>query len=72
MILSISAVLGLDRTDAQLRRVQTKSVRGQALPQKYISRPVAVPSWREFVRYLLVTDKLSYVSVRPMMLHSLM
>ena len=59
-----SAVLGLDRTDAHLRRVQTKTIRGQERPQKYSSRPVAVPSWREFVRFLLVTDKLAYVSAK--------
>ena len=59
-----SAVLGLDRTDAHLRRVQTKTVGGQERPQKYSSRPVAVPSWREFVRFLLVTDKLAYVSAK--------
>ena len=55
-------MLGLDRTDAHLRRVQTRSIRGQKLPQKYSSQAVAVPSWREFVRYLLLTDKLAYVS----------
>ena len=56
------AVLGLDRTDGYLRRLVTKSVRGQKLPQRYVSKPVAVPTWREFVRYLLLTDRLTYVN----------
>ena len=71
LISLISAVLGLDRTDAHLRRVQTKSVQGQKLPQKYSSQAVAVPSWREFVRYLLLTDKLTYVSSISIVLEGL-
>ena len=45
-------VLGLDRVDGLLRRVVTKQVGGARLPQQYSSKPVAVPTWREFVRYL--------------------
>ena len=55
--------MNLQRTDGFLRKVVTKTIGGEKMPQKYINKPIAVPSWREFVTYLLAVDKSSYVSV---------
>ena len=62
LILSFS-VLKLQRIDGYLKKVETKKVDGEKKPQKYINKPVAVPTWPEFVEYLLSVDKLKYVSL---------
>ena len=56
-------MLNLQRTDGFLRKVLTKTIDVEKRPQKYINKPIAVPTWREFVSYLLAIDKSSYVSV---------
>ena len=58
----IAKVLKLERVDGYLKRKITKEVSGQRKVERYVKVGVAVPTWTEFVRYLLSVDKLSYVS----------
>ena len=61
----IAKVLKLERIDGYLKRKVTKEVSGERKVERYSKVPVAVPSWLEFVRYLLSVDRLSYVSLCP-------
>ena len=58
----IAKVLKLERVDGYLKRKITKEVSGERKVERYVKVGVAVPTWTEFVRYLLSVDKLSYVS----------
>ena len=58
----IAKVLKLERIDGYLRRKVRKEVAGQKKVERYSKVGVAVPSWSEFIRYLVTVDKLSYVS----------
>ena len=60
----IAKVLKLERIDGYLRRKVRKEVGGQEKVERYSKVGVAVPSWSEFIRYLVTVDKLSYVSGR--------
>ena len=56
----IAAVLKLERIDGYLRRKVRKEVEGERKVERYSKVGVAVPSWEEFIRYLVTVDKLSY------------
>ena len=58
----IAKVLKLERIDGYLRRQVRKEVEGERKVERYSKVGVAVPSWAEFIRYLVTVDKLSYVS----------
>ena len=58
----IAKVLKLERVDGYMKRKITKEVSGERKVERYVKVGVAVPTWTEFVRYLLSVDKLSYVS----------
>ena len=58
----IAKVLKLERVDGYLKRKVRTEVAGEKKVERYSKVPVAVPSWPEFIRFLLSVDKLSYVS----------
>ena len=58
----IAKVLKLERVDGYLKRKVRTEVSGEKKVERYSKVPVAVPSWPEFIRFLLSVDKLSYVS----------
>ena len=58
----IAKVLKLERIDGYLRRKVLKGAEGERKVERYSKVGVAVPSWSEFIRYLVTVDKLSYVS----------